>query len=376
MSPSAPLGPDPRPIVRLPRSGVPGLAIAGGAVLAAGLLFAVLDAQRRKDSTGSRIDTAQQTSAFAAPPVLALPAEPQPVQPPPAVMLLPSSPVAAPPPAPRPVVVSPPAAPVIVAAPAQPMVLPAMTVSRERASKPADEPQALIIDGGIERQPPTGTASASQQRPNAEQRNPLLQGPGIGGDTAPAQATTIRNRTMVIPTGTMIPAVMETPIDTARPGLVRAIVSGDARGFDGRRVLVPRGSRLIGEYQAFVQSGQNRVLVNWTRLIRPDGVSIALSSPAADALGGAGVPGKVHSYFLQRFGAALLQSALTVGVNLASRPGNGSVIVGLPSAQINNTIGQGLLPNDIRPKITVKQGAEINVFVARDLDFSLASSAP
>ncbi|AXJ97105.1 type IV secretion system protein B10 [Sphingomonas sp. FARSPH] len=181
---------------------------------------------------------------------------------------------------------------------------------------------------------------------------------------------------MVMPTGTMIPAVMETPIDTARPGLVRAIVSSDTRGFDGRRILVPRGARLVGEYQAFVQSGQNRVLVNWTRLIRPDGVTIALSSPAADALGGAGVPGKVHSYFLKRFGAALLQSAMTVGVNLASRPGNGSVIVGLPSAQIGNTIGQGLLPNDIRPKITVKQGAEINVFVARDLDFSLATAAP
>lgn len=376
MSPFVPLPSDPRPIVRLPRSGIPGVAIAGGAVLAAGLLFAVLDAQRRKDGTGPRVDATQQTSAFVAPPALALPPEPQPVQPPPAVMLVPPSPVASVPPASRPVVVSPPAAPVIVAAPAQPVILPPAVVPRERASKPADEPQALIIDGGIERQQPTGTASASQQRPNAEQRNPLLQGPGIGGDTAPAQATTIRNRTMVIPTGTMIPAVMETPIDTARPGLVRAIVSGDARGFDGRRVLVPRGSRLIGEYQAFVQSGQNRVLVNWTRLIRPDGVSIALSSPAADALGGAGVPGKVHSYFLQRFGAALLQSALTVGVNLASRPGNGSVIVGLPSAQINNTIGQGLLPNDLRPKITVKQGAEFNVFVARDLDFSLASSAP
>ena len=67
---------------------------------------------------------------------------------------------------------------------------------------------------------------------------------------------------------------------------------------------------------------------------------------------------------------------MTVGVNLASRPGNGSVIVGLPSSQINNTVGQGLLPNDLRPKITVKQGAEINVFVARDLDFSLASPAP
>lgn len=375
MSKAPTSGHDPRPIVRLPRSGVPGVAIAGGAVLAAGLLFAVLDGQRRKEANETAIDSAAQVSAFPAPPPLAVPSE-QPVPPaetPPVVLLAPPVPSTV---VTRPVVSPSPPAPVIVAAPAQPVVLPSTPIVRERPSRTDAEPQALIIDGGVERQPAAAASTASQQRANNEQRNPLLQGPGLGSDTAPAQATTIRNQTMVMPTGTMIPAVMETPIDTARPGLVRAVVSVDTRGFDGRRVLVPRGSRLIGEYQAFVQSGQNRVLVNWTRLIRPDGVAIALSSPAADSLGGAGVPGKVHSFFLQRFGAALLQSALTVGVNLASRPGKGSVIVGLPTGQINNTIGQGLLPNDIRPKITVKQGADINVFVARDLDFSLASSAP
>ena len=180
-----------------------------------------------------------------------------------------------------------------------------------------------------------------------------------------------------MPVGTLIPAVLETPIDTARPGLVRAVVSQDARGFDGRRVLVPRGSRLIGEYQADVRSGQNRVLVTWNRLIRPDGVAIRLSSPAADSLGGAGVPGRVNTFFFQRFAAAVLQSALTVGVNLASRPGNGSVIVGLPSGPINNVVGQDLLPsNDLRPKIRVKQGAAMNVFVARDLDFSGVATRP
>lgn len=369
---------DPRPVVRLPRAVVPGIAIAGGAVLAAGLLFAVLDGRRRDDTTAAKADAAQQANAFAPPPALAMPPEVQAAPQPPVVMMVPPTPV--PPSAPpRPYVAPSLPAPVIVAAPPQPLLVPQpqpLTV-RERATRESEEPQALIIDGGIERQvAATGQPASRPSQDGNQQRNPLAQGPGIGGDTAPAQAASLRNRTMVMPTGTMIPAVMETPIDTARPGLVRAIVSSDTRGFDGRRILVPRGARLVGEYQAFVQSGQNRVLVNWTRLIRPDGVTIALSSPAADALGGAGVPGKVHSYFLKRFGAALLQSAMTVGVNLASRPGNGSVIVGLPSAQIGNTIGQGLLPNDIRPKITVKQGAEINVFVARDLDFSLATAAP
>ncbi len=189
-------------------------------------------------------------------------------------------------------------------------------------------------------------------------------------DEAPARTSIIGNRSTIMAAGTMIPAVLETPIDSARPGLIRAVVSDDARGFDGRHVLVPRGSRLIGEYQSEVRSGQNRVLVNWTRLIRPDGVAIRIGSPAADTLGGTGIPGRVNSFFFQRFAGAVLQSALTVGVNLASRPGNGSVIVGLPSTAAG-TIGQDLVPSsDLRPKITVKQGALVNVFVAHDLDFS------
>lgn len=376
MTAGRPQARDPRPIVRLPRAGVPGIAIAGGAVLAAGLLFAALDARRRADGTTARVDPARQVSAFAPPPALALPPEAPPTPQPPVVMMVPPTPVL-PSAVPRSYVAPPSPAPAIIMAPPQPLIVPQPVMPRERATPKTEEPQALIIDGGIERQVTATSQPASRSTSDGnQQRNPLAQGPGIGGDTAPAQAASLRNRTMVMPTGTMIPAVMETPVDTARPGLVRAVVSSDTRGFDGRRVLVPRGSRLVGEYQAFVQSGQSRVLVNWTRLIRPDGITVALSSPAADALGGAGVPGKVHSYFLERFGAALLQSAMTVGVNLASRPGNGSVIVGLPTSQIGNTIGQGLLPNDIRPKITVKQGAEINVFVARDLDFSLASPAP
>lgn len=235
------------------------------------------------------------------------------------------------------------------------------------ARTPASSPQqqnapALVIDGGNQI---AGQLEGSISAPNGGR-----QQAGAEGDDAPVRATLIGNRATTMAAGTLIWAVLETPIDTARPGLVRAIVSEDAHGFDGRRVLVPRGSRLIGEYQSDVRSGQNRVLVTWTRLIRPDGAAIRLGSPASDPLGGAGVPGRVNTFFLQRFAGAVLQSALAVGVNLASRPGNGSVIVGVPSAQVGNTLGQGLVPNDLRPKITVKQGAAVNVFVARDLDFS------
>lgn len=363
---------DPRPIVRLPRSRLSAPMIAGVGLIAAASLFYALEAQRRSGPVGDH-HAAMAIDAFPAPPALIVP--PVSVSEPAERPIL-SVPAPMPGEAPKPQATAPTAPPrmalpqtappVILASPPIPNFARAAPEVRPRLMRSDDDAPALIIDGGMERKgdggsSATGLASLGGHSP--------VQNP----DAAPIQAMPLANRTMVMPTGTMIPAILETPIDTARPGLVRAVVSGDARGFDGHRVLVPRGTRLIGEYQTEVRGGQDRVLVTWNRLIRPDGVTIPLSSPAADALGTAGIPGKVHSFFLERFGAALLQSALTVGVNLASRPGNGSVIVGLPTGQINNTVGQTLLPNDLRPKITVKQGSEISVFVARDLDFSVAS---
>ena len=144
------------------------------------------------------------------------------------------------------------------------------------------------------------------------------------------------------------------------------------RSFDGTRVLIPRGSRLIAEYRSDIQPGQKRALINWTRLIRPDGATIAISSPAADTLGRGGVRGDYNSHFLERFAGAILQSALRVGVNVASRAAAGDVIVALPGSTQNTGIQQ----TRIVPTLTVRAGTSLSVFVARDLDFSAAEKAP
>lgn len=192
----------------------------------------------------------------------------------------------------------------------------------------------------------------------------------MAGDAAPARASIIRNRPSVVAQGEILSATLETPVNSDRPGLIRAIVSRDVRSFDGSRILIPRGSRLVGEFRAEQPGGRRRILATWGRLIRPDGVAIRLDSPAADATGGIGIPGKVDSHFLARFANAALQSALQIGVNLANRRGNGSIIVS-NSAQLPGIGSQNLIPNaDAPPTVKVAAGAAITVFVARDLDFS------
>ncbi|PLK24609.1 type VI secretion protein [Porphyrobacter sp. TH134] len=188
---------------------------------------------------------------------------------------------------------------------------------------------------------------------------------GVGG--APAQARAMTNPSTTVTEGTLIPAILETAINTDVPGYVRAVVSQDVRSFDGKRVLVPRSSRLIGQYQAGVQQGQRRAYVIWTRLIRPDGVSVNLASPAVGFDGATGLEGDVNSHFFKRFGSGLLLSVVG-GLGALATGGVGGVIVagGAQGAANSAVQSQG----QISPTIRVRMGEPIRVFTARDLDFS------
>lgn len=187
---------------------------------------------------------------------------------------------------------------------------------------------------------------------------------------ASATITRLANPSTTIPQGALIQAVLETALDSSRPGFARAVVSRDVRSFDGTKILIPRGSRLFGEYKADLVDGQNRAFVLWQKLTRPDGVQIAIESPAADPLGRAGIKGKVNTHFFERFAGSILQSALDIGVGIATRSAsNGTVIVGLPGSS-QTTINP--VQTNIKPTLKVRHGTSVSVFVARDLDFTAA----
>jgi type IV secretion system protein VirB10 len=188
---------------------------------------------------------------------------------------------------------------------------------------------------------------------------------GVGG--APAVARPMTNPTTTVTQGTFIPAVLETAINTDVPGFVRAVVSQDVKSFDGKRVLIPRSSRLIGQYQSGVEQGQRRAYVIWTRLIRPDGVSVDLASPGVSFDGTTGLAGDVNTHFLQRFGSGLLLSVVG-GLGAVATGGVGGLILGSGAqGAANSAVQQN---GQISPTIRVPMGEPIRVYVARDLDFS------
>jgi type IV secretion system protein VirB10 len=343
-----------RPTVRLPRNGVSPALFALGLLVFGIILFALLDARR----TNRTEPSVRSRAADSAPTSFDV----QPLYIPPAPQVLPQ-PQESDKPAPA-VTVLPAPAPLVKAAPPQVVYAPQPAPLLAPPPAPLPQPRTsagapLVIDSG---------AAAAGAPPGGRAQSVVVPGQAISR----VRASTFDNRSTTVPQGYLIPAVLETGFDSTRPGFARAVVSRDVRGFDGKHVLIPRGSRLIGDYRSEVGQAQRRAVITWTRLIRPDGMTIALDSPAVDTLGSGGVPASVNTHFFQRLGDSLLQSTFEIGRALAGRAVTGPVVV--LSGTATASAGQIVPSTNYVPTLKVRPGKSISVFVAHDLDFSAAGT--
>ncbi len=351
---------DVRPVVALPRKALSGAMLLAIAVIAGLILFAVLEIRRHGlntptvPATGS-IDFAQGSvipPLFIPPLVQRRPQDRLPD----VSLAIPASPIPAPRP-PRDFNYTPAPQPQFVQGPTPSPQPPVQIVPRNLGGS------VLVIDGSRQAATPAGDAG-----------NPAGAAPGTGHSSSTVQsggrarASRLANQGRTIVQGTIMSAVLETGLDSTRPGLVRALIQHDVLSFDGTTILVPRGSRVIGEYGSGVEVGQRRAAILWTRLIRPDGVTIALGSPATDQQGRTGMRARVNTHFWQRFGDAFLQTLLDVGGQLAIDQVGSPVVVALPGAVQGGIAGRS--QQSITPTLRVTPGTSVNIFVARDLDFS------
>ena len=186
------------------------------------------------------------------------------------------------------------------------------------------------------------------------------------------RAARLPNRNLLVTQGTSIPCVLETAMSSDVAGFVSCVVMRDVMSDSGNVVLMEKGTQVVGEYRGNVRRGSKRMFVLWTRAKTPTGVIAALASPATDALGRAGFDGDLDTHFWERFGSAMLLSI----VSDASSIGRQQLQDG--SIQVNNTTGatntaaaiaveQSI---DIPPTLNKNQGELVNIFVARDVDFS------
>lgn len=196
-------------------------------------------------------------------------------------------------------------------------------------------------------------------------------------DINEVSAQKLPHPSLTIAAGEMIPATLETAIDSDLPGMVRAVTTHDVYSLLGAHVLIPRGAALIGQFQSAVSAGQNRILIVWSRVQMNDGVIVSLQSPGVDRLGRAGQGAdSINRHFMERFATASLLSVLggvsaTAGVNSQDQFNSAAQYRTSIATNFQKTAGEVFNASaNISPSLRVNQGAKINVFVARDLDFN------
>lgn len=176
----------------------------------------------------------------------------------------------------------------------------------------------------------------------------------------------------VLQAGSVIPAALITGIRSDLPGLVTAQVTQNIYDSPtGRILLIPQGSRLIGDYDADVAFGQSRVLLAWNRLILPDGRSIVLErQPAADPRGFAGLQDSLDYHWGGVLKAALVSTLLGVGSEVGSG-GDGDLARAIRRGTQDsvNRAGEQIVSRElnVRPTLTIRPGFPVRVLVTRDL---------
>ena len=133
--------------------------------------------------------------------------------------------------------------------------------------------------------------------------------------SAQVKATKIGNMNRVIAQGKMIPVILESSIDTNLPGTIRAIVSRDVYSESGKNILIGKGARVIGNYNALVHNGQARVGIIWNRLIMTNGIDVKIDSDTIDELGKTGTPGELHTKWFSKILQATLVTAVPVAIS-------------------------------------------------------------
>lgn len=176
----------------------------------------------------------------------------------------------------------------------------------------------------------------------------------------------------VLQAGAVIPAALITGIRSDLPGQITAQVTENIYDSPtGRLLLIPQGTRIIGQYDNNVQFGQRRALLVWNRLILPNGRSIVLErQPGADTQGFAGLEDGVDYHWWDLAKAAGLSTLLAVGTELAVSDEDRLVAAIRDGTQDTiNDAGQQIVQRQLQvaPTLTIRPGFPVRVIVTRDL---------
>ena len=171
--------------------------------------------------------------------------------------------------------------------------------------------------------------------------------------------------------GEFLECVLVTQLRGDFPGPANAMVAVDMWSRDRQRIVIPRGSRVLGTASAVSQWGQARLSVAFHRLIFPDGRFVSLDQfRGLNQVGETGLKDRVNNHYKSVFGAAAavgLLSGLTVQNTSVYGPAGERIRAGAGAnlAQQGMAITERFLNR--LPTVTIRAGHRVRVYFTSDL---------
>jgi type IV secretion system protein TrbI len=187
---------------------------------------------------------------------------------------------------------------------------------------------------------------------------------------APAAAT---GKNYVLFEGTVLETVLINRLDGQMAGPIECLLSNDVYSHDRQHLLIPAGSKLLGETRKVESLGQSRLAVSFHRLLMPDGYSASLDHfQGLNQIGDAGLRDQVNNHYLRIFGASLAIGAIGAvaqGGTSGALTASGGDLMRQGFAQSTAQSSAQILDRflNILPTITIREGHRIKVYLSGDL---------
>ena len=203
-------------------------------------------------------------------------------------------------------------------------------------------------------------SSAESEQPNA-------------GPSRPGTSNSFAGNKYVAFEGTVLETLLINRLNGTFAGPVNCLVTTDVYSHDRQHILIPAGTKVLGEAKKVEAFGQQRLAVFFHRLIMPDGYSVSLDQfKGLNQIGETALRDKVNNHYLQIFGASLAVGILG-GI---AEVGTGNVLTNSPLDRAREGFGASMANSSINildrflnilPTLTIREGNRVKVYLSGDL---------
>ena len=237
---------------------------------------------------------------------------------------------------------------------------------------PAFDPLAVLDHITDAASAAAGAAGGTEELSPWERTVPGVTGPAVAA-TGEAVTVTTPNDPLGwerVYEGSVVSAVLVTQLSGDFAGPVEAHVSIPFYSSDRQRILIPRGSRLLGTVQPVRDRDQSRLAVGFHRLILPDGRWVNLAFHGLNGIGEGALRDQVNRHYVSMFAAAGAVGVIA-GLTLQGSNPYGGGQQGFQSG-VSQGLGQGasqMLDRFLNrlPSITIRAGHRLRVWLTGDV---------